>query len=96
MGRSDTSKPFFKLTQEEMFDQGDEESKLNYPISGFMDRNYPQKARMGISFNDFMCHPLIIALKTVFPKMESMMGDLQRTREYWKSCLSEDKIPPID
>ena len=79
-----------------MFDQGDEENNLNFPISGFMDRNWPQKARMGISFNDYMCTPLINALKQVFPKMEEMMGDLLKTRQYWESHLHEDKIPPID
>ena len=79
-----------------MFDQGDEENKLNFPISGFMDRKYPQKARMGISFNEFMCTPLIKALAKIFPKLETVMTRLKETREFWESQLSEDKIPPID
>ncbi|KAI9142787.1 hypothetical protein BKA69DRAFT_1123837 [Paraphysoderma sedebokerense] len=77
--------------QEEMFNQGDTERSLKLSISPFMDRTNPSQARLGLSFNDYMCTPLFKTIAKVLPKMEDFVGPLRGTREYWMGILSSQE-----
>jgi hypothetical protein len=81
---------------EEFFRQGDEEKRLNLPVSPFMDRATVSIPNVQLSFIDFICLPMFEAFMRVTGTrevLETLMENRERLIE-WRDSASAEKITP--
>lgn len=77
-----------KRITEELFLQGDEEKRLNIPVSPLGDREHVCIEKCQMTFIDFLIYPLWETwAELVYPDAQEILQNLSDTREYWKSQI---------
>ena len=75
------------LVMDEFYKQGDEERRLDLPISPFMDREAPKLAQCQKGFLEFICLPLYEAFDG-FVNIPEIFAQLQSNAAYWASQVN--------
>ena len=84
------------VVQEEFFNQGDEERRLNFPRSPFMDRDNENLPRMQIAFIDAIVMPVFKLLEEFLPLVKDQcIKSLQLNRAFWNSLASKGVIKSV-
>lgn len=100
---SNPIKPFkiyFEWTNrvlKEFWLQGDEERKLNLPISYLMDRFSVNTAKSQIGFIDVIVQPSFEVIKTFLPDLQLFIQNLENNKNLWKKKIDEyDEVLSIN
>ncbi len=92
---SNPFKPFniyFEWTDrvlKEFWLQGDQERKLNIPISYLMDRYTVNMAKSQVGFIDVIAQPCFEVIKTFLPDLQLFIGNLEENKTKWKGKIEE-------
>ena len=69
--------------------QGDQERKLNLPISYLMDRFTVNTAKSQIGFIDVIVQPCFEVIKAFLPELQGFIGNLDANKIRWKGKIEE-------
>lgn len=75
--------------------QGDNEKRLNIPVSPFMDRDNPNvliSSQTG--FIEFIVSPLFEAIHTGFMKLNKLIEEIEKNRSHWNKMKEEIPMEP--
>mmetsp|Transcript_28632 Transcript_28632/g.66353 ORF Transcript_28632/g.66353 Transcript_28632/m.66353 type:complete len:979 (+) Transcript_28632:182-3118(+) len=92
-------KPFFisrqwaTLVQDEFFEQGDEEKRLNLPVGMLNDRDKVSRAGSEHGFINFLVSPLVIASVGIFPELIELAENMAHNMQEWRSLWVEQTQP---
>ena len=87
-------KTYLKWTEkvmEEFWNQGDKEKALHLPISFLCDRNTVNIPKSQIGFMEGICSPLISTVIEIFPKLQFLLDNLNKNKEYFKKVRDEEE-----
>eukprot|EP01105_Mastigella_eilhardi_P014734 TRINITY_DN3354_c0_g1_i2.p1 TRINITY_DN3354_c0_g1~~TRINITY_DN3354_c0_g1_i2.p1 ORF type:complete len:1124 (+),score=286.36 TRINITY_DN3354_c0_g1_i2:51-3374(+) len=89
------------MLSEEFYRQGDQERKHGLEISPCMNRDSPDQAKMSLGFIDFMVHPFLNELMTMWPELQCTAANMKRVRRYWAeqgsgSIVRFQEMPPSE
>mmetsp|Transcript_10762 Transcript_10762/g.33025 ORF Transcript_10762/g.33025 Transcript_10762/m.33025 type:complete len:972 (-) Transcript_10762:1208-4123(-) len=81
------------LLLDEFFKQGDEEQRLNLPVSPLMDREKIKLSRMSANFIDFVVDPLFESLLVIFPELRhTAYSNMKANRKRWNALCEEHTL----
>ena len=72
------------ISQEELYQQGDQERALGLPLSPLMDRDRPGVMRSQTTFVSVVARPMYQAMAQVFPGTMPLMEGLAENFKYWQ------------
>jgi hypothetical protein len=74
---------------EEFYRQGEEEARLNIPLSPFMNRKTTNVPKTQYGFLTYMVYPLYEVFSTQFPEATEFLDSIRANLEYWHLQLSQ-------
>ncbi|KNC98647.1 uncharacterized protein SPPG_06328 [Spizellomyces punctatus DAOM BR117] len=73
------------MVVEEFFLQGEQEKKMNLPVSPNMDRETTNPVQIGFDFNEYVARPYFEVLGELLPSMRPFVENLIGNRAKWES-----------
>jgi hypothetical protein len=78
------------LIMDEFWLQGDQEKKINLPISFLCDRTTTKVPASQIGFMDGIVSPLIQIIVSFFPGLNFLKENIESNKEYYKKLKDQD------
>eukprot|EP00742_Colponemidia_sp_Colp-10_P001946 GILJ01002079.1.p1 GENE.GILJ01002079.1~~GILJ01002079.1.p1 ORF type:complete len:683 (-),score=124.47 GILJ01002079.1:144-2192(-) len=76
----------------EFFLQGDQEKRLNLPVSMFMDRDTASINKCQVGFMDVIVQPLFVAFHSFLPDIDPFINNIASNKMHFQALLEQENL----